>query len=100
MKKYLSIVAGLGLSALVGCQVMSGDESLGQYGSDTAITTNVKAALLKDKRVNSLPINVKTEKGMVVLSGFVRTPAQKIAAGQAARRVHDVKVVRNNLIVR
>lgn len=62
------------------------------------MTDNVKAELLADKRVTYLPIHVATEKGMVVLSGIVKTNRQELAASQAAHRAKDVTEVKNNLI--
>ncbi|MBA2657856.1 MAG: BON domain-containing protein [Tatlockia sp.] len=100
MKRFMSIICALLLTALVGCQVVAGERTINQYSSDAAITANVKAALLADKRVTSLPIHVATEKGMVVLSGFVRTINQKVAAGESALKVREVRQIRNNLIIR
>lgn len=100
MNKLLSFIAATSLTALVGCQVVSGERTINEYSSDAAITTNAKAALLADKRVTSLPIHVATEKGMVVLSGFVKTPRQKIAAEESVYKVKEVRVVRNDLIIR
>ncbi len=100
MNKYLISLIGLFFSALVGCQVIAGEQTVNEYGSDAAITANVKTALLDDSRVTSLPIHVQTDKGLVVLSGFVKTNKQKVAAEQAARRVKGINSVKNNLIVR
>ncbi|MBA4696924.1 MAG: BON domain-containing protein [Legionella sp.] len=100
MNKFLTTIIGTLFLATSGCQVISGDRTINEYGSDAAMTANVKAELLADKRVTSLPIHVATEKGMVVLSGFVKTNRQKLAASQAAHRAKDVKEVKNNLIIR
>lgn len=100
MNKFMITICAIALTSLMGCQVVSGERTINQYSSDAAITANVKAALLADKRVTSLPIHVATEKGMVVLSGFVRTNNQKVAAGESALKVKEVRQLRNNLIIR
>ncbi|MBA2652299.1 MAG: BON domain-containing protein [Tatlockia sp.] len=100
MKNFLSFLCAVAFTALIGCQVVAGDQSINEYSSDAAITANVKTALLANKRIASLPIHVATEKGMVVLSGFVKTNNQKIAAGQSVLKIKEVKMLRNNLIVR
>lgn len=99
-KYFINAVAGTTLALLVGCQVVAGDRTINEYSTDAALTTNVKTALLDNSHVTSLPIHVETDKGTVVLSGFVKTKQQKMEAEKAARHVKGVKVVKNNLIVR
>jgi len=98
----IAVLAGAllvgGLSG--GCASSRTSDSTGQYIDDTGITTKVKAALLKDDIVKSFEIKVETMKGVVQLSGFVDTPAQKDAAGRDAAGVPDVVQVTNNLIVK
>lgn len=100
MNKYIPALIGAIFVFLSGCQVISGDRTVNEYSNDAAITANVKAALLHDKHVTSLPIHVATEGGMVVLNGFVKTTQQKLAAGAAAQRIKGVTEVKNNIIVR
>lgn len=101
MNKYIiSICASASLIALSGCQVVSGDRTVNQYSADAAVTTNVKAELLHEPKVTSLPIHVATDKGTVVLSGFVKNNEQKVAAGNAAMLAKGVRIIRNDLIVR
>lgn len=101
MNKFLlSTMTAALLTFLTGCQVFSGDRSVNQYTSDAAVTANVKTELLHDSRVTSLPIHVETDKGTVILSGFVKTNEQKIAAGHAATLAKGARIIRNNLIIR
>ncbi|MDN0073398.1 BON domain-containing protein [Crenobacter sp. SG2303] len=67
------------------------------YLSDAAITSKVKAALLEDKHVKSVPISVKTDGGVVQLTGFVQNKSQITQAGRVAAGVKDVKSVQNEL---
>ena len=64
---------------------------------DGAITTKVKARLLKEKGVPSLSISVETYEGRVQLSGFVETKEQIARAGKVVARVSGVRKVENNL---
>jgi hyperosmotically inducible protein len=83
-----------------GCAATPTSDSTGQYVDDTIITTKVKNALLRDPAVKSFQIGVETFKGVVQLSGFVDSAAQKSAAGKDASAIRGVKDVSNNLIVK
>ena len=87
-----------GLTA--GCAATRTSDSTGQYVDDSVITTKVKSALLADDAVKSFAVSVETVKGVVQLSGFINTSAQKAAAGKDAASVPNVKDIRNNLIVK
>ena len=103
-KKLISLLALTGTVALGalngGCASTPTSDSTGQYVDDTVITTKVKSALLGDDAVKSFDVSVETVKGVVQLSGFVNTSAQKSAAGKDAKAVAGVKTVKNNLIVK
>ncbi|CDL81408.1 BON domain-containing protein [Xenorhabdus szentirmaii] len=62
------------------------------YLADSAITAKVKGALLEHKGINSNDISVKTEDGIVYLSGFVKNKHQ---AAQVAKIAHGVKGVKS-----
>jgi hyperosmotically inducible protein len=97
----LALTGALALGALAGgCASTRTSDSTGQYVDDTVITTKVKSALLGDDAVKSFAVSVETVKGVVQLSGFVDTSAQKSAAGKDASAVPGVKDVKNSLIVK
>ena len=76
----------------------SGDKTAaGQYVSDSAITTKVKTALIAEKNLKAMDINVETQNGVVQLAGFVTSSAQKDQAEDVAKRVKGVKEVKNDL---
>lgn len=77
-----------------------GSDSAGTYIDDSAITTKVKAALLKDDAVKSFEIHVTTYRGVVQLSGDVDNSDQKSAAKNDAASVDGVKSVTNNINVK
>jgi len=104
MKKQATalLLAAMAAASLVstGCAVMRGQETVGSYVDDKAITASVKAKLLEDKTTGGLSINVDTMGGTVALAGFAKSQAEKDRAGELARGTKGVKEVRNNLIVR
>lgn len=97
----LLILATLPLSLLISsCASTPQQESTGQYIDDSAITMKVKATLIHDQEIRGFAISVKTYKGVVELSGFVNTPAEKRKADELARDVPGVKAVVDALVVK
>lgn len=84
----------------VGCASTRTQESGGEYLDDTAITSKVKAAVFNDPALKSAEINVETFKGVVQLSGFVRSQADINKAVEVARNVSGVKSVKNDMRVK
>jgi osmotically-inducible protein OsmY len=68
--------------------------------ADTAITTKVKAGLVKEPDLESLGIHVETEKGVVMLSGFVNSKAEADKAQQVAKGVEGVTSVKSAIKVK
>ena len=93
----LALAGALGIS---GCAITSGQSSVGQYVDDATITTRVKSRFAQDEQVSAMRLNVETLKGVVQLSGFATSQAEKERAGQIARSVPDVREVRNDIVVR
>ncbi len=69
----------------------------GQYISDSALTAKVKTALLAEKNLKALDINVETQNGVVQLSGFAVSSAQIVQAVDVAMNVKGVKDVKNDI---
>ena len=90
----------LSLVLLSGCAVTRGQETVGAYVDDTAITTNVKARFVENRNVDASSIGVETLKGTVLLSGFAKSSNEKSTAETIARAVGGVKSVRNEIAVR
>ncbi len=80
--------------------VQKSTATVGEYATDTVITTKVKAALVADESVKSLEISVKTIDNVVYLSGTVQSAAQIATAERLAKDVKDVKSVVNHLHVK
>ena len=70
------------------------------YIDDSVITAKVKAALVKDREVPGFRVNVKTNNGVVLLSGFVEDERQALRAEEVASAVKGVKSVKTNLVVK
>lgn len=67
---------------------------------DQALATRVKARFAEDAAVAAMHLSVRTEGGVVQLSGSARSQADKDKAGALARGVADVREVRNDIVVR
>ena len=74
-------------------------KTAGNVLDDTTVNASVTAALVEAKGVPSTGIVVETYKGVVLLSGFVETQAQKDAAGKVAAGVSGATKVHNALAV-
>ena len=95
-KVFASLAAvALAFATPVMAKKSAGDTSV----DDGTIATSVKGSLLAEKGVPSSDVNVEVYKGVVLLSGFVKTQAEKDAAGKVAKNVKDVASVRNQLVV-
>lgn len=88
------------LFALSGCAVTRGQETVGAYIDDTAITTAVKARFVDNRAVDASSIGVETLNGTVLLSGFAKNTTERATAESLARQVGGVRSVRNEIAVR
>ena len=97
VKRLSTFILMLVLASFLGCASTSKHEGTGEYFDDTAITAKVKAAVLNEPTLKSAEINVETFKGVVQLSGFVRSQADINQAVELARHVTGVKSVKNDM---
>jgi osmotically-inducible protein OsmY len=96
----LALAVALAGTSLLACSETPTRESTGQYVDDAAITTKVKAALVKDQSLAGFQIGVETYKNVVQLSGFVDSPRRAERAQEVARSVEGVRSVRNDLVAK
>jgi osmotically-inducible protein OsmY len=68
--------------------------------SDSVITTKVKASIFGEPELKSMGIHVETEKGVVMLSGFVNSKAEADKAIAAAKTVEGVTNVKSAIKVK
>ena len=98
--KFASAIAALVLVAASGCAVTRGQESVGAYVDDTAITTALKGRYIDTKDVDASSIRVETLNGTVMLSGFAKSSTERSTAESIAWKVNGVKQVKNEIAVR
>lgn len=98
--KLASAIAILVLAVASGCAVQRGQETVGAYVDDTAITTSVKARYVDNKDVDASAIKVETLNGTVMLSGFAKNANERMTAEEIAMKVNGVKAVKNSIVVR
>lgn len=98
-----ALVGALGI-LMVGCDKPSAatgapapGTTIGTEIDDSVVTTRVKTALLNDLDVKSFDFKVETNKGEVLLSGFVDNQYQLDRAVSIARSVVGVKNVDNKV---
>jgi len=72
----------------------------GNYVDDSVITAKVKGELLKSLGAKSLNVDVETDGGRVLLSGFVDNDAQRRKIVELASAVSGVVGVKDGLTLR
>ena len=102
MLKTIALASALALGAvtITGCAVARDQQTVGSYIDDTTITTQVKARFAEDPTVSAMSIKVETLKGVVQLSGFAKTSAEREKAATIAANVNGVARVVNDIMVK
>lgn len=90
------ILIGLAFS---GCVALTG-ETAGETVDDTVITTEVKAKLVGEKILHTTRVGVKTERGVVYLTGVVETAEERAQIKKIVGGVRGVREVVDHLEVR
>jgi hyperosmotically inducible protein len=97
---FAAVLASIIVLAASGCAVTRGQESVGAYVDDTAITTAVKARFIDNKLVDAVSISVETLNGTVMLSGFSKSSTERSTAESLTWKVNGVKAVKNEIAIR
>jgi hyperosmotically inducible protein len=104
MKTSRILVASMAAVTLLigagGCAVMRDQQSVGSYVDDSVLTTRVKSKFAEDSTVSAMAISVETLKGVVQLSGFAKSEAERSKAESLARDTSGVVAVKNDIVVR
>jgi len=74
-------------------------DTTGEYLDDAGITAKVKASFGEDKWVKGRHISVRTDHGVVDLTGTVNSKDESDRATELASKVKSVSAVHNNLKV-
>ncbi|MCC5860630.1 MAG: BON domain-containing protein [Gammaproteobacteria bacterium] len=96
----LVAAAAVIMLAVSGCAVTRGQQSVGEYVDDAAITTAVKARHAQSREVAATSIGVETLDGTVMLSGFATSANERSMAESLAREVNGVRAIENQIVVR
>ena len=96
-------IASLALAALlalaIGGVVSAHARTVGEFIDDTRISAEVTTRLAAESPSNFLKIDVRTETGIVTLSGTVDSSEKRARAAQIAGAVNGVKGLVNNIQV-
>jgi hyperosmotically inducible protein len=96
-------IASLALAALlalaIGGVVSAHARTVGEFIDDTRISAEVTTKLTAESPSNFLKIDVRTESGIVTLSGTVDSSEKRARAAQIAGAVNGVKGLVNNIQV-
>lgn len=87
----------LGIAA---CSSTPHQESTAEYLDNSAISGKIKSQLLGSSLTAGTNIEVESYKGTVILSGFVRSDAQKERALEIARGTEGVSEVKDAIFIR
>jgi len=89
-----------GVKEVINSLLMEETTSTKGYVDDSTLTTKVKSAILSDSGLSGLDINVKTNHGVVQLSGFVANQSLIEQAVNKARKVEGTRSVVNSLLIK
>jgi len=90
---FIAMIATL----IVACASTDKQGNLREDANDAALTAKIKTKLLDNKSANGLAIKVETYQGIVRLSGFVKTAAERQRAVNVARSIKGVVAVKNDV---
>ncbi len=80
--------------------IKQAEQTAGGVIDDSTVTSKVKTALIGNADTKAHDIKVETRGGVVQLSGFVSSEAQKTAATKVAQSVEGVKSVKNSISIK
>jgi hyperosmotically inducible protein len=99
-KRYSPLTALLLVTALIAPLFLAAcGKTVGDTIDDATITTRVKTSLLNDPEVGGMRIDVDTFKGVVTLSGRVKTKDEETKAIALARKITGVQDVKSTLTI-
>ena len=98
MSRYFSTLM-LALVLVAPLLVSACGKTVGETIDDATITTRVKTAFINDPAVGALKIDVDTFKGVVTLSGAVKSKDEETQAIALARSIKGVSDVKSTLQV-
>jgi osmotically-inducible protein OsmY len=100
LRGFAIVVLPILLASALGCGSTQTQEGTGEYIDDSVITTKVKTAIFNEPTLKINEISVETFKGVVQLSGFVRSQKDIDKAVEVARGITGVKSVTNAMRIK
>ena len=91
------LMLAAGIAGVVGYQMGTNDQPIGDQVDDASVTTAVKASLLAERGVESLRVHVETLDGVVTLEGSLPDEAMIERAVKATRATSGVRSVDSKL---
>lgn len=92
--------SGSGSEASTSGEAAKSGSTVGKFIDDATVTTRVKSRFAQDDQVSAMNIGVETNDGVVQLSGYAGSEAEKARAAEIASQVPDVRSVQNNITIR
>jgi hyperosmotically inducible protein len=80
--------------------IKQAEQTAGGVIDDSTISAKVKSALIDSADTKAGDIKVETRGGVVQLSGYAKSEAQKTAATKVAQSVEGVKAVKNSISIK
>lgn len=97
--KLVRLVSLLSIFLLASCQTLS-TYSPSFFANDAQIVNAVKASFNQNELLIDAPIQVESNHGAVILSGYVKKIRQADVAEELASKTAGVKTVENRIIIR
>lgn len=91
---FAAVLALVLIGPLAGC-----GKTVGETIDDATITARVKTAFVNDPAVGAMRIDVDTFKGLVTLSGRVKSKDEEAQAIALARKIRGVTDVKSTLVI-
>ncbi len=98
-RRLAALGSAAGMLAVVGCASTRYDRTAGEAMDDRRLERRVYNALGAQPVYKYEDVKVNTFRGVVQLSGFAATEAQRDAATEIAKRVRGVAEVENNILI-
>lgn len=99
LKQLMAAAMVCAAVATSACAATGTERSTGAVIDDGVIGAKVKTALIESPETKARQIDVKVNKGTVMLAGAVETQKEKTEAGMLARKVEGVRDVENKLTI-
>lgn len=98
-QRFATLASAAGMLAVVGCASTRYDRTAGEAMDDRRLERRVYSALNAQPVYKYEDVKVNTFRGVVQLSGFAATEAQRDAATEIAKRVRGVGEVENSILI-